>query len=841
MDLIQKFEEYKVYVGETLSAWPLDLTKINCIAVFKALAELTKEKQQDTVDNQTQIILRDELQKRVTERYRAVEKDRNQEVNKYLSQRFRFEKDKEPDFIQFTLYNDSTLYSREYKPEGGTPREGYAIHDFDKKDQLIEFLIGLDLTLFFIPKEQLNVKGILNAYLQSFYPNTRNYSWYEKYKQFTTELREAKELPESLLTTLWCKQSSAVALIKQGVVPSHEFNQAKDDFLSLTQLAADRTNNKRYLQATAKLDSMLSNNRISRRYFAALHRVLIAFEAEKLTSPVSPSAMHELVTLFNRHFGTSIETVDRNWFDLSADLKITVGRFLADDTDTLKVNITLWRIYDNRELIAKLLGNIQQQTDQTDTKMGDKTMTLNIPLNQILYGPPGTGKTYNTVELAVDAADPGCIDVIGKSKDEIRKAYKIRYEELVKEQRIRFVTFHQSYGYEEFVEGLSAKTDGERLSYFVKDGIFKQICEHAKSGVGPKDNLLDRAINQFKEELELEGRIELETVRGKKFFVEFHENTTFRVFPIGTSKEDLGNGYPVSIEHIKAFYRSGDSTKVYNVSYVKGILRFIQQKYSVPEFDSVKPQKKLNFALVIDEINRGNISKIFGELITLIEPSKRLGRPESLKVSLPYSGDSFGVPDNLYIIGTMNTADRSLALMDTALRRRFDFIEMMPDYDALRDDKGNAYTVSGVDIVKLMGTLNERIAALYDREHMLGHAFLIPVVTAIKAGKNQQALTELAKCFQTKIIPLLAEYFFEDWRKIRLVLADNQKEQKNHAQLITSQEIKYTKLFGDNELASSYSDSEFSYEVEPYNSPVWLEPLTYIGMYAEVETNEKSN
>lgn len=839
MDLVQKFEEYKVYVGETLSAWPLDLTKINCIAVFKALAELTKEKQQDTVDNQTQIIMRDELQKRVTERYRAVEKDRNQEVNKYLSQRFRFEKDKEPDFIQFTLYNDSTLYSREYKPEGGTPREGYAIHDFDEKDQLIEFLIGLDLTLFFIPKEQLNVKGILSAYLQSFYPNTRNYSWYEKYKHFTTELREANELPESLLATLWCKQSSAVALIKQGVVPSHEFNQAKDDFLSLTHLAADRTNKERYLQATAMLDSMLSNNRISRRYFAALHRVLIAFEAEKLTSPVSPSAMQELVTFFNRHFGTSIETVDRTWFDLSADLKITVGRMLADDTDTLKVNITLWRIYENRELIAKLLGNIQHQTDQTDTKMGDKTMTLNIPLNQILYGPPGTGKTYNTVQLAVDAADPGFIKLINNpSKDEIRKAYKIRYDELVKEQRIRFVTFHQSYGYEEFVEGLSAKTEGNQLTYFEKDGVFKAICDDAKGYRYAAD---ETDKSEFKERWldfcwtlsEAESGIQIPTLSKKTFFtITDITNNTIR---FDKSKGD--SVHSLSVKTLEAIYNNEKTIKGGLQPYYLALIEHLKLITVRPE----KDKKRKNFVLIIDEINRGNISKIFGELITLIEPSKRLGQPESLEVTLPYSGDSFGVPDNLYIIGTMNTADRSLALMDTALRRRFDFIEMMPDYNALKDSEGKEYSIDGINLVTLLEAMNNRIAALYDREHLLGHAFLIPVVTAIKAGKNQQALTELAKCFQTKIIPLLAEYFFEDWRKIRLVLADNQKEQKNHAQLITSQEIKYTKLFGDNESASSFSDSEFSYKVEPYNSPVWLEPLTYIGMYAEVETNAKSN
>jgi len=482
----------------------------------------------------------------------------------------------------------------------------------------------------------------------------------------------------------------------------------------------------------------------------------------------------------------------------------------------------------------KLSTQVEEQDADEDSESDeDESVSLNMPLNQILYGPPGTGKTYHTVKLSVDAADSGCIDINGKSKDEIRQAYKKRYDELVQEKRIRFVTFHQSYGYEEFVEGLSAKTEGDRLSYFEKDGIFKQICEHAKDGVGPVDDILDKALNSFIESVELNSSLEVETIKGRKFTVEYHGNTTFRVFPDGTSKDDLGRGYPVSIEHIKALYRNGESAKVYNVSYVKGILRFIQRQYSIPDFATVKPQQKANFVLVIDEINRGNMSKIFGELITLIEPSKRLGRPESLKVTLPYSGDSFGVPDNLYIIGTMNTADRSLALMDTALRRRFDFIEMMPDYDALRDDNGNAYTVSGVDLVKLLDTLNERIAALYDREHMLGHAFFMPVVTAIKAGE-QQALTELAKCFQTKIIPLLAEYFFESWQKIRLVLADNRKEKS--MQLIKKEKIEFSDLFGDTDYEESFDRGVDTFNLTKFDDVLWHSPATYINMYEKAKT-----
>jgi len=164
------------------------------------------------------------------------------------------------------------------------------------------------------------------------------------------------------------------------------------------------------------------------------------------------------------------------------------------------------------------------------------------------------------------------------------------------------------------------------------------------------------------------------------------------------------------------------------------------------------------YVLIIDEINRGNTSKIFGELITLIEKTKRAGEVEAVELTLPYSGDSFSVPNNLYIIGTMNTADRSLALIDTALRRRFDFIEMMPKAEEIK-----VSDIDGVDIKKLLTKINERIEALYDREHTIGHAFFMKLT-------EKSNVDDLAKIFRNNILPLLEEYFFEDWEKISQVL-----------------------------------------------------------------------
>lgn len=300
-------------------------------------------------------------------------------------------------------------------------------------------------------------------------------------------------------------------------------------------------------------------------------------------------------------------------------------------------------------------------------------------LNTILYGPPGTGKTYNSVYYAVAIIEEKAINVVmAEDYADVKK----RYDNYKAQGLIAFTTFHQSYGYEEFIEGIkpvvsnNTTTGNNDIQYEIVSGTFKKFCE-------------------------------MQNIEKNRVFI-------------------------------------------------------------------------------IDEINRGNISKIFGELITLIEDTKRLGTPEETTAILPYSGKPFGVPANVYILGTMNTADRSITQIDTALRRRFRFIKMMPNPNIL-----DGIDVDGINISNMLDIINKRIEVLYDREHTIGHGLFTGL-------RDDSTIEKLASIFKNSIMPLLEEYFYEDYSKIRLVLGDNKKSKD--AQFITEEAYDYSVLFGDVEV-----------------------------------------
>ncbi|MCD8453785.1 EVE domain-containing protein [Tenacibaculum finnmarkense genomovar ulcerans] len=420
--------------------------------------------------------------------------------------------------------------------------------------------------------------------------------------------------------------------------------------------------------------------------------------------------------------------------------------------------------------------------------------------NQILYGPPGTGKTYVTKKLAVELIDKKKYS----DTEEDRKIIIDRYNELHKKEQIVFTTFHQSISYEDFVEGIKPKTEDKKVTYEVEDGIFKKLVTEACYSIAQETKkeslcktldffgLYDSYLNTISERLEQEDTVELSTKSGGKVYITevsqqgnflvTHKNGT-RSYTVSKERlSKLNKGIPnlTLISNIHDTFRKiiGGS----NASVYWAVLNELHKqnkeqgkKYkNISEENIISYQDKLEivnslsnndysigtkkpYVLIIDEINRGNVSAIFGELITLLEPDKRLGQNEAITVKLPYSKKEFGVPSNLHIIGTMNTADRSVESLDTALRRRFEFKEILPKPSLLKEILFDSFNLKDI-----LETINNRIELLLDRDHTIGHSYFI----TIESGDT----TKLATVFNNNVIPLLQEYFYGDYGKIGLVL-----------------------------------------------------------------------
>lgn len=465
-------------------------------------------------------------------------------------------------------------------------------------------------------------------------------------------------------------------------------------------------------------------------------------------------------------------------------------------------------------------------------------MTTEGPTNLILYGPPGTSKTYTTAAEAVR--------LCGEEVPIKRAELMTKYRELQQKGRIEFVTFHQNFSYEDFVEGLRPVTGGSEgddsgtggagFSLRAQPGIFKLISDLAASNHGKANSknadTIDPSRKIFKMSLGRSwsaeddviyqdaiqhgyvvlgwgGQVDWSDARYeswdaiKERWRQDHPDASGNdpnMSQMYTFRANMQIGSLVVISDGNLKFRAiGEITGPYSFepgrngeyNHRRKVQWLWESKESLPreliyekELSQVSAYQMNSrhvkweglkqivagadteahrgepepFVLVIDEINRANISKVFGELITLLEPDKRLGRENALTVRLPYSKEEFGVPANLHIIGTMNTADRSIALLDTALRRRFVFRELAPDASLLPDN------VDGIPLRRVLEVINDRIEYLIDREHRIGHAFFMG-----SSGNSRDAIN---RTMRHKVIPLLQEYFFEDWSRIAAVLGE---------------------------------------------------------------------
>ena len=493
--------------------------------------------------------------------------------------------------------------------------------------------------------------------------------------------------------------------------------------------------------------------------------------------------------------------------------------------------------------------------------------------NTILYGPPGTGKTYNTVVYAVSIIEDKSLEEVRTEATTDYKSVKTRYDEYFAKGQVAFTTFHQSYGYEEFIEGIRPvmSEEDDDVAYRIEPGIFKEFCNRAliPSALSDSDYGInkDPAVwkvslggtheNPVRTECLANGHIRIgwdaygpdvsdsfdDLPTGKRVLNAFlnimrvgdivlscYSSTEIDAIGVVTGDyewDDSYNSYKrlrkvnwlvknirENIVDINKGYQMTQATVYWMDIQIRDILNIIEKHQPQPTKKDEGNENK--YVFIIDEINRGNISKIFGELITLIEESKRLGAPESMTVELPYSHSSFGVPNNVYVLGTMNTADRSIAIMDTALRRRFSFVEMLPDSDVIRQMGNPVVFKNGisVNVADMLDIINERITFLYDREHTIGHAFFMPLI-------SNPSVETLAMIFEKSIIPLLQEYFYEDYAKIQLVLGDDGKTgDKKQYQFILDEDMDANKIFE----TVQELDSEKKYSI---NYPAFREIESY--------------
>ena len=437
------------------------------------------------------------------------------------------------------------------------------------------------------------------------------------------------------------------------------------------------------------------------------------------------------------------------------------GFFINIDKLNQKTTRSIGYIDDeDTNYIENILNNKNIKSINTNIGKTMPNSTQKQAPNQILYGSPGTGKTYNTINKAIEIIDS---EFYQQNKDN-REALKERFEEYKKAGQIEFITFHQSFSYEEFVEGIKAETSEDNISYEVKSGVFKKLSNKSLQNFNQSnENIKNKKDFEivFKElildKLKDDEKLEIRMKKSSFFIKEVDENK------ISFDKSGGESQHVLLIKNLKNMYEAEENKIIIGglSQYYNPLLEYLLKNSEIKNTDK-EPLK--NYILIIDEINRGNISKIFGELITLIEPSKRIGADEEIRLKLPYSQELFGVPSNLYIIGTMNTADRSIALMDTALRRRFHFEEMMPNSSLLKN-----LVVDGIKIDNLLEVINKRVEYLYDRDHTIGHAYFMSLEN-LETKEDKKA--ELENIFRNKIIPLLQEYFYDDWEKVRLVLGD---------------------------------------------------------------------
>ena len=415
--------------------------------------------------------------------------------------------------------------------------------------------------------------------------------WLKSYRAICAllaSLQGSSSVDGGSLKKIWYEKANGIASVGNGFLYKADFenNQTLLEKLTLDIIADP---------SPAMLESVYQSwkdeeakGQFKRNNWAVINRVFAAADPNNLTSTVDSGKLVRILTELNKQFKQPLKR-SGNWVKDNHNLLNTLKPLLKNDWDTYELNTSLWLLY---EQIATPLHVPELPTD-TKTKFNSikeeemaGTVELTVGSNTIFYGPPGTGKTYHVVEAAVRAVEPEFTNF------DNREYLKTTYDQLVKQGRIRFVTFHQSYSYEEFVEGLRANTDDTgQVSYAIESGIFKQVCEDAAIGETGEAGQLEQALEQLISELREGEPISLQTKTGKRIQVAIHGTDSFRITPEDSVYERIGKGYSVPFQHIFFTYRGLNKRKIYYPSYAKAILAYIQGKYSVPDYQPQQSPK----------------------------------------------------------------------------------------------------------------------------------------------------------------------------------------------------------------------------------------------------------
>jgi 5-methylcytosine-specific restriction protein B len=357
--------------------------------------------------------------------------------------------------------------------------------------------------------------------------------------------------------------------------------------------------------------------------------------------------------------------------------------------------------------------------------------------NIMLYGAPGVGKTYNYKRLIsmIENGDDEKIIFDTISQNATTNDFdNSTFETIKKEKRIEFVTFHQSYSYEDFIEGFRPQDNG---NIKLEDGIFKKLCSDSEINFLKSSNnkamlFIDTIGLLLKDKIENQENVKINLKRNNSYYNIYDYNDKTIYF----EKQNGDKSHSLSMKTLEKMYYE-ESNTIINGGLAPYYNPLLEELLKLKKKENVQKEEQKNFYIVIDEINRGNISKIFGELITLIEEDKR----DNYEVTLPYSKEKFKIPSNLYIIATMNSTDKSIATIDIALRRRFTFLKMKPNIELVPE------------IAKeLFKKLNEHIEKTINEDYKLGHSYFMKI-------QNEEDL-EFVKKY--KVQPLLEEYFYDD-------------------------------------------------------------------------------